>query len=91
MNHLYKNLLTLATAMFVLLAIFSLFGNTQQEANEVTYSEFVSRLESGDVAEIVVKGDHVEGKLADNSSFTTNGPTNGERSEEHTSELQSPI
>ncbi|HTO70770.1 MAG TPA: ATP-dependent zinc metalloprotease FtsH [Myxococcota bacterium] len=79
MNHLYKNLLTLATAMFVLLAIFSLFGNSQQEANEITYSEFMSRLESGDVAEIVVKGEHVDGKLNDNSSFTTNGPTDGER------------
>ena len=79
MNHLYKNLLTLATAMFVLLAIFSLFGNSQQEANEITYSEFMSRLESGDVAEIVVKGEHVDGKLNDNSSFTTNGPTEGER------------
>jgi cell division protease FtsH len=79
LNHLYKNLLTLATAMFVLLAIFSLFGNTQQEANEVTYSEFVSRLESGDVAEIVVKGEHIDGKLNDNTSFTTNGPTDGER------------
>ncbi|MFI5316083.1 MAG: ATP-dependent zinc metalloprotease FtsH [Myxococcota bacterium] len=79
MNHLYKNLLTLATAMFVLLAIFSLFGNTQQEANEVTYSEFISRLESGDVAEIIVKGEHIDGKLSDNTSFTTNGPTDGER------------
>jgi cell division protease FtsH len=79
LNHLYKNLLTLATAMFVLLAIFSLFGNSQQEANEITYSEFMSRLESGDVAEIVVKGEHVDGKLNDNSSFTTNGPTEGER------------
>ena len=79
MNHLYKNLLTLATAMFVLLAIFSLFGNTQQETNEITYSEFVSRLESGDIAEIAVKGEHIEGKLNDNTSFTTNGPTDGER------------
>jgi len=79
LNHLYKNLLTLATAMFVLLAIFSLFGNSQQEANEITYSEFMSRLESGDVAEIVVKGEHIDGKLNDNSSFTTNGPTEGER------------
>src|SRR5262249_50700443 len=78
-NHLYKNLLTLATAMFVLLAIFSLFGTSQQDTNPVTYSEFMSRLESGDVAEITVKGEHVEGKYNDNTSFATNGPTNGER------------
>ena len=35
LNHLYKNLLTLAMAMFVLLAIFSPFGGTPQEPNEI--------------------------------------------------------
>ena len=79
MNHLYKNLLTLATAMFVLLAIFSLFGNTQQDANEIPYSKFMSQLRAGEVAKIVVKGEHIDGELNDKSSFTTNGPTNTER------------
>jgi cell division protease FtsH len=79
LNHLYKNLLTLATAMFVLLAIFSLFGNTQQETNEISYSEFMSKLRNGEVAEIVVKGEHIEGKTTGNDSFTTTGPTNSER------------
>ena len=79
MNHLYKNLLTLATAMFVLLAIFSLFGNTQQDGNEIPYSKFMSQLRAGEVAKIVVKGDHVDGELNDKSSFTTNGPTSTER------------
>jgi hypothetical protein len=49
LNHLYKNLLTLATALFVLLAIFSLFGNTQQDANEIPYSKFMSQLRAGEV------------------------------------------
>ncbi len=79
MNHLYKNLLTLAAAMFILLAIFSLFGNTQQETNEISYSEFMSKLRSGEVAEIVVKGEHIEGKTTGNDSFSTTGPTNGDR------------
>ena len=79
MNHLYKNLLTLATAMFVLLAIFSLFGNTQQDANEIPYSKFMSQLRAGEVTKIVVKGEHIDGELNDKSSFTTNGPTNTER------------
>src|SRR5262245_41778489 len=65
--------------MFVLLAIFSLFGNTQQETNEISYSEFMSKLRSGEVAEIVVKGEHIEGKTTGNDSFSTSGPTNSER------------
>src|SRR5262245_31032526 len=65
--------------MFVLLAIFSLFGNTQQDANEIPYSKFISQLRAGEVAKIVVKGEHVEGELTDKSNFTTNGPANTER------------
>jgi cell division protease FtsH len=79
LNHLYKNLLTLAMAMFVLLAIFSLFGNTQQDANEIPYSKFMSQLRAGEVTKIVVKGEHIDGELNDKSSFTTNGPTATER------------
>ncbi len=79
MNHLYKNLLTLAMAMFVLLAIFSLFGGSPQEPNEMKYSDFLERLEQGEVKEIVVKGEHIEGKLDDSSTFATNGPSSGER------------
>jgi len=79
LNHLYKNLLTLAMAMFVLLAIFSLFGGTPQEPDEIKYSEFLQRLEAGEVGEITVKGEHIEGKLDDKSSFATNGPSSGDR------------
>jgi cell division protease FtsH len=79
LNHLYKNLLTLAMAMFVLLAIFSLFGGSPQEPNEMKYSDFLAHLESGEVQEITVKGEHIEGKLDDNTSFSTNGPATGER------------
>jgi cell division protease FtsH len=79
LNHLYKNLLTLAMAMFVLLAIFSLFGGAPKEPNEIKYSDFLARLEAGEVGAITVKGEHIEGKLADDATFTTNGPANGER------------
>ena len=66
-------------AMFVLLAIFSLFGGTPQEPNEIKYSDFLSRLEAGEVEAITVKGEHIEGKFDDDASFTTNGPATGER------------
>ncbi len=78
MNHLYRNLLTLAMAMFVLLAIFSMFGGTPRESNELTYTEFYARLEADDVSEIHIQGDRIEGKFSDGSKFRTQGPTQDE-------------
>ncbi len=74
-----KRTLPIFLAMFVLLAIFSLFGGTPQEPNEIRYSDFLTRLEAGEVASITVKGEHIEGKFDDASTFATNGPASGDR------------
>ena len=75
MNQLYKNLLTLAMAMFVLLAIFSLWGGAPQETREFTYSELLARLEDGDVAEVHIRGKQIEGRFTNNEPFKSRGPT----------------
>ena len=78
MNQLYKNLLTLAMAMFVLLAIFSLWGGAPQESREFTYSELLSRLEDGDVEEVHIQGRVIEGRFTNNEAFKSRGPTDDE-------------
>ena len=75
MNQLYKNLLTLAMAMFVLLAIFSLWGGSPQETREFTYSELLARLEDGDVEEVHIRGQQIEGRFTNSESFKSRGPT----------------
>ena len=75
MNQLYKNLLTLAMAMFVLLAIFSLWGGSPQETREFTYSELLARLENGDVEEVHIRGQQIEGRFTNSESFKSRGPT----------------
>ena len=78
MNQLYKNLLTLAMAMFVLLAIFSLWGGTPQETREFTYSELLARLEDGDVEEVHIRGQQIEGRFTNSEAFKSRGPTEDE-------------
>ncbi|MEE9281820.1 MAG: ATP-dependent zinc metalloprotease FtsH [Myxococcota bacterium] len=75
MNQLYRNLLTLAMAMFVLLAIFSLWGGAPQESREFTYSELLARLEDGDVEEVQIQGQQIEGRFTSNEPFKSRGPT----------------
>ena len=50
MNQLYKNMMTLAMGMLVLLAIFSFWSSTPKESDELTYSQFMERLENGEIA-----------------------------------------
>ncbi len=62
MNPLYKNLFTLAMAMFVLLAIFSLWGGSAtKESTEMTFSELVVELEADNVSKLTIRGQTIEG------------------------------
>ena len=79
MNHLYKNLLTLAMAMFVLLAIFSLFGGTPQEPNEINYSDFLRTSRPVRSTRSRSRASTSRASSTTTSSFATNGPSTGER------------
>src|SRR5229473_295757 len=60
---------------------------------DLTYSQLLTQIDSGNVADITIQGQSAQGDLK--TTFTNNGVTNTQfsatvpRSEEHTSELQS--
>jgi cell division protease FtsH len=74
LNQLYRNMLTLAMAMLVLLAIVSIFRPTPEETDPLTYSEFVTAVEGGQVREVLIKGQEIEGSYESGQSFRTQGP-----------------
>ena len=74
MNQLYRNMLTLAMAMLVLLAIVSIFRPTPEPTDELTYSEFLAQLEGGKVAEVEIRGEDIEGSFQSGQSFRSRGP-----------------
>ena len=75
MNQLYRNLLTLALGMFVLLTIFSIWGGSQPGGtSELSYTELKSRIAGGEVESLVIEGPRYQGRYKDNSSFRSTGP-----------------
>lgn len=71
MNINWKNLILYSMIILIgVLFLLPLF--TEQRApKEIPFSEFLNQVEAGRVAEVVIKGEVVEGKLADNKAFKT--------------------
>jgi cell division protease FtsH len=55
-------------------SLYKLVERTSTEAREIDFSEFLAKVESREVASVVVKGLDYEGKYTDNSDFKTRGP-----------------
>jgi cell division protease FtsH len=72
-------MMTLAMAMLVLLAIVTFFRSTPEEPNLLTYSEFLTHVNNGDIAEVRIQGENIEGLFQSGEEFRTVGPAQDER------------
>ena len=55
--------------MILLFNLFSLQGQSQDE--EITFSEFVGKVERGDIREVTIRGNHINGLFKDGRPFKT--------------------
>jgi cell division protease FtsH len=75
LNQLYKNLLTLAMVMVILLTIFSIWGGSHtRDASVIGYGDLHARIENGDVESLSIQGQTWRGKYRDGTSFQAVGP-----------------
>ncbi len=58
--------------VFVLL--FNMFNQPQRMWDEIVYSDLVDLIDKGQVSEVTIQGNNVEGKLVDGKSFKTYAP-----------------
>jgi cell division protease FtsH len=79
LNQFYKNMMTLAMGMLILLAIFSFWSGTPTESNELEYWEFMAQLENGDIAEVRIQDQVIEGTTKSDQPFKTFGPVEDEQ------------
>ena len=75
------NLRTVALWLMLGLVVLAIFNMVQgptntQPTNELTYSELLTRVEQGDVAEVTVRGERLEGRLDGGDTFFTFLPPN---------------
>ena len=67
----YKNLALWMVIGLIVLVLFNVFQASQPTSGKMVFSDFLKRVESGEVKEVLIRGKSVTGKLGDGSSFRT--------------------
>jgi len=71
MNPFYKNLALWMVIGLIVILLFQLFQQNQSPRGEIVFSDFLKKVESGEVREVTLKGNNVSGRLSDGSAFRT--------------------
>ena len=71
MNPFYKNLALWMVIGLIVILLFQLFQQNQSPRGEIVFSDFLKKVESGEVREVTLKGNNVSGRMSDGSSFRT--------------------
>ena len=71
-----KNLMMWSLIVLLVVGLFQLFQNPKQTTNseKITFSNFIKNVEDGRVVQVNIKGNNIEGILADGSVFNTYAP-----------------
>jgi cell division protease FtsH len=71
-------MMTVAMALLVFLAIVSIWQSGPTAEDPLTYSQFLAHVEQGDVAEVRIQDETIEGRFHSGEPFQTIGPANVE-------------
>ena len=71
MNPFYKNLALWMVIGLIVILLFQLFQQNQSPRGEIVFSDFLKKVEAGEVREVTLKGNNVSGRMSDGSSFRT--------------------
>ncbi len=74
MNDLVKNLILWGVIALILLSVFNNFSQRANKESVFAYSEFISEVKNGNVAEVDLAGRKIIGKTRDLKEFTTYSP-----------------
>ncbi|VAW61954.1 Cell division protein FtsH [hydrothermal vent metagenome] len=80
MNDLVKNLILWGVIALILLSVFSSFSQRSTVGIDVSYSDFIAQVKSGNVAEVDIAGRKITGKTRDLKPFSTYSPETDNRS-----------
>jgi cell division protease FtsH len=71
MNPFYKNLALWMVIGLIVILLFNLFQAKESPRDEIVFSDFLKKVETGEVREVTLRGNLVSGKLANGESFRT--------------------
>ncbi len=74
-----KNLILWVIIAVVLMSVFSNFQERAATPNKITYSEFLTDVERGNIRDVTIQGQEITGTTTGGSSFTTLSPETDNR------------
>jgi cell division protease FtsH len=80
LNDLAKNLLLWVVILVVMMSVFQGFSGSSRSTPELAYSDFLTQVRDGNVAEVVIQDQVIEGQLKSGSRFTAVSPESDNRS-----------
>jgi cell division protease FtsH len=75
LNQFYRNLALWLVIGLILIGLANIFNKPIANQSEIIYSDFMQKVEKGEITEVVVQGDNISGKLMNGSSFQTITPS----------------
>ena len=78
MNQFYKNIALWLVISLVMILLFNMMTKQETQKESISYTAFVSALESGRVGEVVIQGSNIDGVYKDGTHFTTFAPSDSE-------------
>jgi cell division protease FtsH len=73
-NQFYKNLALWLVISLVMILLFNMMTQKEQDAKPITYTAFLEAVEEGEVREVTVQGSNISGEFKDDVQFTTYAP-----------------
>ncbi len=74
MNQFQKNIALVLTVLLVFLLVWQLYNQPKTGTKEIIYSDMIALLDKGDISEVTIQGDNINGKLKNNSLFKSFAP-----------------
>jgi cell division protease FtsH len=71
MNDMLKSLLLWLVIALVLMSVFNHFGPAPKQVSKLAYSQFLEKVRSGDIKQVVVEERNISGSTQDDKPFTT--------------------
>lgn len=74
MNSFAKNLLVWVTIMLVMIVLFNLFNQPQASQHKLSYTDFLMRVNEGEVLQVKMQGQKISGVMVGDKRFVTYTP-----------------
>ncbi|MEW6616694.1 MAG: ATP-dependent zinc metalloprotease FtsH [Thermodesulfobacteriota bacterium] len=74
MNPFYKNMALWLVITLMMILLYQLFNKPQTTEEKVIFSDFLSAIERGDISEVEIQGENIQGKYLSGKGFKTYAP-----------------